>query len=210
MTGALAGLVCFALPADAQPIEGHALGPSGAYTEIRLMSPVTGDRTLAGVLLGAEGNTSWWRLELDVDYRQGRVRRSGPVSEGADVRVGQALLGVSVLPWITVQAGPRLLQTDASEGHRRSLRWQVGASVSAPLVPGWIHGFGSAVGSVAGSGLEPRFYTGRGGIGVGLTVTTPGLPVWATAGYRMDREGGSVGPRSVEMIHFTVGMRVGH
>lgn len=209
VAGAFASIACSASAGNAQAVDGHALGARAAYADVRFVSADEGDRTLGGILLGVEGRASWLRLQLDVQYMQGRVRGSGPVSEGADIRVAQGLVGIRVLPWVVLHGGPRFLETGMSGGERHTLRWQAGASVSVPLVRDWVHGFGSAVGSVAGSELDPRPYTGQGGITVGFTLTPAGLPAWASVGYRMDKEGNDSGVRTIETIQIGIGWRGG-
>jgi hypothetical protein len=209
IAGAYAAIACSTSAVDAQAVEGHALGVRAAYADVRLVSADEGDRTLGGILLGAEGRASWRTLQMDVQYMQGRVRGSGPGSDGADIRVAQGLVGIRVLPWVVLHAGPRFLETETSGRVRSTLRWQAGASVSVPLVRDWVHGFGSAVGSVAGSELDPQPYTGRGGVTVGFTLTPAGLPTWASVGYRMDKEGNESGVRTIETIQIGIGWRGG-
>jgi hypothetical protein len=209
IAGALAPIACSTSAVNAQAVDGYALGARAAYADVRLVSADEGDRTLDGILLGAEGRASWRTLQMDVQYMQGRVRGSEPVSEGADIRVAQGLVGIRVLPWVVLHAGPRFLETETSGGERHTLRWQAGASVSVPLVRDWVHGFGSAVGSVAGSELDPSPYTGRGGVTVGFTLTPAGLPTWASVGYRMDKEGNESGVRTIETIQIGIGWRGG-
>jgi len=209
IAGAFAAIACSTSAGNAQAVDGHAVGARAAYADVRLVSADEGDRTLGGILLGAEGRASWRRLQIGLQYMQGRVRGSGPVSEGADIGVAQGLVGIRVLPWVVLHGGPRFLETGTSGGERHTLRWQAGASVSVPLVRDWVHGFGSAVGSVAGSELDPRPYTGRGGVTVGFTVTPAGLPAWASVGYRMDKEGNDSGVRTIETLHIGIGWRGG-
>jgi hypothetical protein len=209
IAAALAAIACSTSAGSAQAVDGHAVGARAAYADVSLVSADEGDRTLGGILLGAEGRASWRRLQIDVQYMQGRVRGSEPVSEGADIRVAQGLVGIRVLPWVVLHAGPRFLETGTSGGERHTLRWQAGASVAVPLVRDWVHGFGSAVGSVVGSELDPRPYTGLGGVMVGVTLTPAGLPTWASVGYRMDKEGNESGVRTIETIQIGIGWRGG-
>lgn len=183
-----------------------ALGPSAAWSEVQLdgFEPER-DLGLSGLLYGGEIRGSWWRLVGRGEYRQGLLDRE---AGGGTERVIQARgsVGVRALSWLTVSGGPILWRIGTAAGVEEIVRWRVGVRGEGPLIEDIAIAFADLSGSVAGTRMKWEEPPGAGG-DVGLLLRVPGAPVWATVGYRLDREVFSGAARqTIETIYLSIGL----
>jgi hypothetical protein len=206
---ALAASIVFAVAgaASAQTDEDAAIGVSVARTSARVSGFGAGLETLTGTLFGVEGRASAWWLHARGEYRQGRLRSELSGEPSRDAVFASASLGVRPLPWLALTAGPRFVTIDADNSSRRVLRWRVQLHGSGPLIPDLAWGFASLGGSVAGNDAESA--SGGGGE-VGVRFARQGYPIWATLGYRLDREQLTDGSwQAVELVYLGMGLSPG-
>jgi hypothetical protein len=97
-------------------------------------------------------------------------------------------LGVRVLPWVVIAAGPSVSTVGSPGGNRQIVRWRVEGLGSLPLIPDVMSAFASIGGSVAGTDVQQAMPMEGGGGEVGLLLAPEGRPIWARIGYRLDRE----------------------
>jgi hypothetical protein len=200
----------FGLPVSgsAQMGERLSLGVTGAYAQLRTKWLGAEDETLAGPLLGIEGRASQWHLHARGEYRQGRLEADGPLGSSRVISA-RAALGVQLLPWLVLSAGPRLWRVELDSGDRNVLRWGVELHGSAPLIVGLATGYASLGTSVAGTAIDRAVALRSTGGEVGVFVGGLARPLWARLGYRMDREHLSSGSfHAVETTYLAVGVSV--
>lgn len=189
---ALAATLALAPLAPAQAQEGDwvAIGLTSAWSDISMHGyGGGGEESLDGMLYGVEARGSFWRLWVGGEYRQGRMWQDH--LRGARTRVisARGSVGISVLPWMAVTAGPHLSRVGTPAGDRQIVRWRLGTVLTVPLVGDLLQGVASVAGSVAGTAAEGAGFAGSGGGGeVGLRIEPLGRPIWARLGYRVDRE----------------------
>lgn len=202
--------VAFAGPgaAAAQTTERLGLGLTAAHTRLRMVGFDGGDERLEGLLYGAEGRGSWWRLHARGELRQGRLDREGP-GGSSRVILARAGLGVRPVEWVALTAGPRITSVDLGDEDELIVRWQIEMHASGPIVDGFATAFASVDGSVGGTDMnwdEPLRSVGG---EVGLLLGGVETPVWGRIGYRVDRELLSGGPwQSGETIYVSLGLSV--
>jgi hypothetical protein len=189
VAAALAMLAC-ALPATGagQSNELLSIGVSAAATDIRMVGFGVGDETIEGMLYGVEGRASLWRLHLSGEYRQGRLSQEHLGGVSTRVWSARGRLGVRVLPWVVIAAGPSVSTVGSPGGNRQIVRWRVEGLGSLPLIQDVVSAFASIGGSVAGTDVQQAMPMEGGGGEVGLLVAPEGRSIWARIGYRLDRE----------------------
>lgn len=203
---ALPAMLALPNAVGAQTPEWLAIGVSAAHTEVSMNGLGQGREALAGTLFGIEGRGSLWRLDTRGEYRQGRLDVDGTGTTARVVSV-RGTFGVRVLPWIGIAGGPRFTRIGSPAGNRDVLRWRVEMVGTAPLVSGYVDGFASVAGSVAGTDVDGFSPMQGGGGELGLLFAPPGRPLWASLGFRMDRESLPDGAfQIVETAYLSVGL----
>lgn len=150
--------------------------------------PDVGTPTLRGTALGVSATVRAQWLELRGEYAEGRMSIRG-AEEGGSVELveGRASVGVRMVPWLLVHVGPRAYEISGDLA-RRIVSWQLGTELAFTLVPGVARGFGGAATHLGGS-ADSRATLGGGATGeVGLRLETPGLPLWGSGSYRIERD----------------------
>jgi hypothetical protein len=135
----------------------------------------------SGPLLEGTAGLAASVLELRLSYRQGSLAAAGGGNQRKLVE-GAALLGVRIVPWLKVEAGPRVRAYVTSAGTERWVFWdgQIEASARVIRGAGWAY---LRVGRTLGGDL-PGLTLDRGqGAQGGLDLRLGHSPLWARLGY---------------------------
>jgi hypothetical protein len=203
---AVLSMLASAGAATAQTDEDVAIGVSVSRASARLSGFGAGVDALSGTLFGVDGRASLWWLHARGEYRQGRLTSELPGEASRDAVFARASVGIRPVPWLALTAGPRIGTVDSDDSSRRVVRWRIELHGSAPLIPEVAWGFASIGGSIGGNDVDWGGPSGGGGE-VGVRFSRPNFPLWATLGYRMDRDQHGNGSwQAVETVYLGVGV----
>lgn len=161
---------------------------------------------VSGIAFGGRAGVTWRKLRLDVRYLEGGLG-SDSASLDQDMVEGEAMLGFTLLSWLTLRAGPHIRSFVTSQGTQRWLFWEGHAAgaveLGSPKLITYLdlwHVFAANVDAV-----EP-FDKGN-GIEGGIRLTLDRWPFWAKLAYRIDQSRLGDGSRTntVEQMVFAIG-----
>lgn len=153
-------------------------GSTGSYRTLTRESSGVVTRTGTGV--GGEAFASLGRLHLRAGYAEATVSDRTLVE-------GTAMMGASVLPWLTIWAGPHARAYETTAGAERWLLWEVRAGVQHSLILDLVS-WSLEAWSVADAQVDipERFDEGFGAEG-GLGLQLLRSRVWGGLAYRVEQ-----------------------
>jgi hypothetical protein len=150
----------------------------------RIDAGATTTDVVSGPAFGGLVRLRLWRVELSGRYLQSTLS-SATVSE--DLVEGELAVGVRLVRWLSVRAGPRVRAHVTENGTERWVFWEGrvrgDARLFGPGVRSYVEGWTSFSGDV---NLAQSFQR-AGGIEGGLLVKLPVWELWAVLSYRFDR-----------------------
>jgi hypothetical protein len=160
---------------------------------------------LSGDVFTGEAVVTRSRLAFRLRYGQGHVTADTGTVMARDVAEGEALLGYTARPWLTLWLGPHPRTYGTTFGDQRWLFWSGRVSARGSLFPGRVDTFVELWQGFAGRVSRPASSaSGRGGE-AGLQLRHPSGRLWGRFAYRVEQ--GRVGARreTVEAVTVTVG-----
>jgi hypothetical protein len=195
------------LPLAAQTRWQVSLGATGGSETVRSRADSVRER-LRGAVFSGEALVTRDRLALRLRYGQGHVTAASGTVMARDVAEGEALLGYTARPWLTLWLGPHAHAYGTALGDQRWLFWSARASAHGSLFPGRLESFVELWQAFAGRVSRPASSSaGRGAeAGLQLQLRIASRPLWGRLAYRVEQ--GRVGAsrrETVEAITLTVG-----
>ena len=180
-------------PAQTGRLASFDLGLARSWEETEMGATLV---SRSGLLLEGAGRLSVSVLALDAVYRQGSLSAAGG-GDQRDVVEGQIALGLQLVPWLAVQAGPRLRAYVTPAGTERWVFWEGNVRASARVIrpDGWAY---LRVGRVLTANLPGLTWDGGQGAEGGLKLRLVG-PLWGSVSYWIHRAATGGGQR-VETI----------
>jgi hypothetical protein len=178
----------FATVARAQETQRHfTVGVTAAQQIVQSMIEPSKSR-FTGPVLGIEGGMVSDRLQLRVQYLEGRVSpASGTTDSARDVVEGQALVGFRALPWLTLWGGPSARAYTIGSANQRWIIWTVRATGRGTIVPGRVNSFVELYSAFSGSVGDPALPAGGRGLNGGLELRASASGMfWGRLGYRVE------------------------
>lgn len=163
---------------------------------------------LTGVAFGVSGRLRLHRLEVGLEYTEGRLHPPGQAGGGRAFVEGSLDVGVLAMPWLLLDVGPSAYDI-RTPVQRRIQAWKLGARLIFPLVSGWARGWASVSTDVGGNAGDLGGLDSGTAAAVGLRVAPTTAPVWAETSYEVvhDRVGAG-GSESSERLRISVGVRM--
>lgn len=210
MTRVLALACAAALGALSSPLAAQArwelsLGATGGRETVRSRTDTLRER-LSGAVFTGEALVTRKRLALRLRYGQGRVTADPGTVMARDVAEGEALLGYTARPWLTLWLGPHARTYGTALGDQRWLFWSARVSARGSLFPGRVESFVELWQGFSGRVSRPASSASGRGAEAGLHLRLASRPLWARLGYRVEQ--GRVGAsrrETVEAVTLTVG-----
>ena len=179
-------MLAIATAAEAQePGEGFLAvgGHVGSLRYTKIDAAAATSDVVSGPAIGGMLRLRVWRVELTGRYLQSAL--SGAVSE--DFVEGELGLGIRVVRWLSVRAGPRVRAHVTENGTERWVFWEGrvrgDARLLGPGVRTYVEGWASFGGDVNLALPLQR----AGGVEGGLMLKVPVSQLWLVASYRFDR-----------------------
>lgn len=182
-----------------------SLGAAGGGETVRSRTDTLRER-LSGTVFTAEALLTRRRLALRARYGQGRVTGNLPTVMARDIAEGEALLGYTVRPWLTLWLGPHARSYGTTFGDQRWLFWSARASARGSLFPGRVESVVELWQAFAGNVSRPASSAAGRGAEAGLQLRLASRPLWGRLAYRIEQ--GRVGAarrETVEAVTLTVG-----
>jgi hypothetical protein len=163
--------------------------------------------TRSGLLFEGAADLRVSLLELGLAYRQGTLSASG-TNDQRDLVEGQAMLGLRLVRWFKIEAGPRLRAYVTPAGTERWVFWEGRVQAAARVIrpAGWAY---LRVGRVLTADLPGLVLDEGVGAEGALELQLPGTPVWGRLGYWMHRASIIGGQRVETMQGVSAGVMVG-
>ncbi len=188
-------------PVEAQPVQ-----VSGAVqaSSVSLKRTTTGTVSMSGLGVGGFVRVTKWLAQLELHYEQAAMSGTDP---SQDLVEGEVLLGIRVLPWLTVKVGPRIRANVTDLGTERWVLWQGRIRTDTRLIASTVRAHVEVWSILSGDvNLNDAFGQGQGLEG-GLEVKLFGA-FWGGLGYRFDRDvlGDGVRTDVTERLYLRFGM----
>ena len=182
-------------------------GPAALHVHSRTE---TGQEALSGTVAGGEGVVQLGRLELDVNYLEGRLEpdSSGPAPR--DFVAGRALLGVRAMPWLALQIGPHVRSYVTGAGTQRWVFWEAHVRLDGSLVGSELRSYVDVWRVLSASVNVVESYDHGEGGEAGLALSLSRAPLWAGLAYAVDHStlGGGLRLETLEQVRLTVGLGI--
>jgi hypothetical protein len=180
---------------------------SAVAARVRTRLP-TGTVQLSGPLFGGHGTLSAGRLQLDVDYLQGKVN-DGPGAPSRDVVEGRASLGFRPISWLALKAGPHARAYVFAGGTQRWLFWEVRARAEGIFIGSTVGGYAELWRAVSADVSVPESFDNAQGGEAGMIVRLERMPLAARIAYRIEHAalGGGSRVETVEGVVVGVVLR---
>jgi hypothetical protein len=182
---------------------------AGEAALARLQNTASPAGALQGMAIGGMGHASVWRLELDARYGEGKLEQSGT---GAlrDLVEGEVMLGIRVVPWLSLRGGPQLRGFLVGGITERWLLWEARVRVDAFVAPRAIRGYLEVGGAVSGNtrNADGPFGNSRRGE-AGMAIRFPRAPIWLSLSYAVERTRLASNTGLDALEHFTASLGIG-
>ncbi|HEV2752092.1 MAG TPA: hypothetical protein VGV12_16335 [Gemmatimonadales bacterium] len=178
-----------ALSLTAGTLGAQTLAPTGLFSvgSTRVRSQVAGVTTqLSGAMVGGDGTLSFGRLQLALNYAQGKVDSVGVSSPGHDLVEGSALLGVRTLPWLTIAVGPHARSYTLTSGTQRWVFWEFRARAAGAFIGSAARGYVELWRALSADVNVPEAFDHAQGGEAGMIVRFARAPLQARVAYRVD------------------------
>jgi hypothetical protein len=182
-----------------------SFGAAGGGETVRSRTDSTRE-LLRGAVFTGEAVATRNRFAIRLRYGQGHVTADSGTPMPRDVAEGEALLGYTARPWLTLWLGPHARAYGTTFGDQRWLFWSARVSARGSLFPGRIESFVELWQAFAGSVSRPAASPSGRGAEAGLQLRLPSRPLWGRLAYRIEQ--GRVGAsrrETVEAVTLTVG-----
>jgi hypothetical protein len=200
-----AALSVLPTPLAAQARWRLSLGASGGGETVRSRSDSLAER-LSGAVFTGEAMATRERFVLRLRYGQGHVTAGSATVMARDVAEGEALLGYTARPWLTLWFGPHARTYGTALGDQRWLFWSARVGVRGNLFPGRLESFVELWQGFSGRVSRPASSAAGRGAEAGLQLRLASRPLWGRLAYRVEQ--GRIGAsrrETVEAITLTVG-----
>ncbi len=182
-----------------------SLGATGGRETVRSRTDSLRER-LGGAVFTGEAMVTRDRLALRLRYGQGHVTADTGTLMARDVAEGEALLGYTARPWLTLWLGPHARAYDTALGDQRWLFWSARVSARGNVFPGRVESFVELWQAFAGRVSRPASSAGGRGAEAGLQLRLASRPLWGRLAYRVEQGRVGAGRReTVEVVTLTVG-----
>jgi hypothetical protein len=182
-----------------------SLGASGGGETVRSWTNSLTER-LSGAVFTGEATVTRDRFALRMRYGQGHVTAATATVMERDVAEGEALLGYTARPWLTLWLGPHARTYGTALGPQRWLFWSARVSARGSLFPGRLESFVELWQGFSGRVSKPASSAGGRGAEAGLQLRLPSRALWGRLAYRVEQgRVGAIRRETVEAITLTVG-----
>jgi hypothetical protein len=207
LTAALAAVGSLLLPAAARAQAGHTLGlgiglaPSWDETEV--LGSVA---ARSGLLVEGAAELALSFVEVGLVYRQGSLSTSDGTGQ-RDVVEGQAMLGLRFIPWLKIEAGPRIRAYATPAGTERWVFWEGRVEAAARVLrpAGWVS---LRVGRALGADIPGLAFDRGQGAEATLQLRLGRSPFWGRLGYWIHRASMGGGQRVETIQGLSAGLMV--
>jgi hypothetical protein len=146
----------------------------------------SGSEQFVGPLVGAQGVVAVWRVQLAINYAQGRVDPDGASEPGHDVVEASVLLGVKPLPWLTLEGGPHARSYALIGGTQRWLFWELRVRAEGAFIGSAGKGYVEVWRPVAASINVPEPFDHAQGAEAGMIIRLSRAPLELRLGYQIE------------------------
>jgi hypothetical protein len=164
----------------------------------------------AGSMLAAEGRVTFWKLLLDARFFGGELenRRGDAATE---LLIGEAMLGIRVVPWLAVKSGLRIRSLKTDSRKDTWYFWEALLHAEAPLLAPWLYSYVEVYFDLAADVGDSHALDRGQGAEAGVVLRAGPIPLWVRFGYRIDHAEfeGQVSEETVQHAFLTLGIDPG-